>query len=126
MTTATMLLDVETDFGTPYNGIAYVPQNYDRVFHGPLRLREALANSYNVPAVEVMSSVGVDNVIRTAHSMGITSLDAGPNAYGLSLTLGGGEVKLLDMVYAFSVMDNMGVMIGEPVPRTSSALASAR
>ncbi|MCA9962152.1 MAG: hypothetical protein KC443_24120, partial [Anaerolineales bacterium] len=57
---------------------------------------------------------GVDKVIRTAHSLGITSLDAGPNAYGLSLTLGGGEVKLLDMVYAFSVMDNMGVMIGQP------------
>jgi membrane peptidoglycan carboxypeptidase len=122
MTPATMLLDVETDFGTPYNGVAYVPQNYDRTFHGPLRLREALANSYNIPAVEVMSSVGVDRVIRTAHSMGITSLDAGPNQYGLSLTLGGGEVKLLDMVYAFTVMDNMGVMVGQPVQEEQQRL----
>lgn len=113
-TAASMVLDVETDFGTPYNGVAYVPQNYDRNFHGPMRLRQALGNSFNVPAVEVMSWVGVDNVIRTAHSMGITSLDGGPQSYGLSLTLGGGEVKLLDMVYAFSVMDNMGVMVGQP------------
>jgi membrane peptidoglycan carboxypeptidase len=79
-----------------------------------MRLRTALANSYNVPAVQVMSWVGVDKVIRTAHSLGITSLDQPPNSYGLSLTLGGGEVKLLDMAYAFSVMDNMGVMVGQP------------
>jgi membrane carboxypeptidase/penicillin-binding protein PbpC len=111
---ATMVLDVETDFGTPFNGIAYVPQNYDRTFHGPMRLRTALANSYNVPAVQVTSWVGVDKVVRTARSLGITSLDQPPNSYGLSLTLGGGEVKLLDMVYAFSVMDNMGVMVGQP------------
>ena len=113
-TAATMVLDVESDFGTPYNGIAYVPQNYDRTFHGPMRIRQAFANSYNVPAVEVMSWVGVNNVIRTAHSMGITSLNAGN--YGLSLTLGGGEVKLIDMVYAFAVLDNMGRMIGQPIP----------
>ena len=83
-----MVLDVETDFGTDYNGVAYVPQNYDRRFHGPMRMRDALGNSYNVPAVEVMSWVGVDKVIRTAHSLGITSLDEGPNRYGLPLTLG--------------------------------------
>lgn len=114
-TAAAMFTDVETDFGTPYNGVAYVPQNYDTLFHGPIRMRKALGNSYNVPAVEAMSWVGVDNVIRTAHSLGITTLDEGPDRYGLSLTLGGGEVKVLDMVYAFSVMDNMGVMIGQPV-----------
>jgi membrane peptidoglycan carboxypeptidase len=115
-TAASMVLDVETDFGSPADGLVYVPRNYDRLFRGPMRLRTALGNSYNVPAVQVMSWVGVDNVIRTARSMGITSLDQGPNQYGLSLTLGGGEVRLLDMVYAFSVIDNMGVMIGQPVP----------
>lgn len=119
-TAATMVLDVETDFGTSYNGVAYVPQNYDRRFHGPMRLRQALANSYNVPAVEVMSWVGVNNVIRTAHSMGITSLN--DDVYGLSLTLGGGEVKLIDMVYAFSVLDNMGMMIGQPRPEAERRL----
>ncbi|MGD8586317.1 MAG: transglycosylase domain-containing protein, partial [Chloroflexota bacterium] len=115
-TPATMVLDVETDFGpqAETSGVAYVPQNYDRDFHGPMSLRQALANSFNIPAVEVMSWVGVDKVIRTAHSLGITTLDRGASAYGLPLTLGGGEVKLLDMVYAFSVMDNMGVMIGQP------------
>jgi len=119
-TAATMVLDVETDFGTPYNGIAYVPQNYDRRFHGPMRLRQALANSYNVPAVEVMSWVGVNNVIRTAHSLGITSLDR--SDYGLSLTLGGGEVRLIDMVYSFAVLDNMGRMIGQPTPEEEQRL----
>ncbi len=84
-----MVLDVETDFGSDYDGTAYVPQNYDRKFHGPMRLREALANSFNVPAVEVMSWVGVDKVIRTAHSLGLTTLDQGARAYGLPLTLGG-------------------------------------
>ena len=121
-TAATMMLDVETDFGTPYNGVPYVPQNYDRQFHGPLRLREALGNSYNVPAVQATSWVGVDKVIRTAHNLGITSLDKGANAYGLSLTLGGGEVTLLDMVYAYSVMDNMGVMVGQPRPEAEQRL----
>jgi membrane peptidoglycan carboxypeptidase len=116
-TAATMVLDVETDFGTPYNGVAYVPQNYDRRFRGPMRIRQALGSSYNVPAVEVTSWVGVNNVMRTAHSLGITSLEGSPvDQYGLSLTLGGGEVRLLDMVYGFSVLDNMGVMVGEPVP----------
>lgn len=112
-TAATMVLDVETDFGTPYNGSAYIPLNYDRHFHGPMRIRQALGNSYNVPAVQVMSWVGIDKVLRTAHSMGITSLDQPRSAYGLSLSLGGGEVSLLDMVYAYSVMDNMGVMVGQ-------------
>ncbi|MGB1250588.1 MAG: transglycosylase domain-containing protein, partial [Candidatus Promineifilaceae bacterium] len=113
-TAASMMLDVETDFGTPYNGIAYVPQNYDRRFNGPMRMREALANSYNVPAVEAMAWVGVDKVVRLAHRMGITTLEDA-NDYGLPLTLGGGEVKLIDMVYAFSVFANRGRMIGQSV-----------
>jgi membrane carboxypeptidase/penicillin-binding protein len=121
-TAATMVVDVETDFGTPYNGIPYVPVNYDRRFRGPLRVRQALGNSYNVPAVQVTTWVGVDNVIRTARSMGITTLEQGANRYGLSLTLGGGEVKLLDMVFAFAVMDNMGVMIGRTVPEARQRL----
>jgi hypothetical protein len=119
-TAASMLLDVETDFGTPFNGQVYVPQNYDRQFHGPMRMRTALANSYNVPAVEAMSWVGVDKVLRMAHRMGITSLE--DNAVGLQLTLGGGEVKLIDMVYAFSVLANMGSQIGQPVDAAEQRL----
>ncbi|MBM4424106.1 MAG: penicillin-binding protein [Chloroflexi bacterium] len=114
-TPATMVLDVRTAFATG-TGIPYVPENYDRQFHGPVSLRIALARSYNVPAVEMMSRVGVENVIRTAHRMGITTLDRESNFYGLALTLGGGEVSLLDMTYAYGVMDNRGQMAGQAIP----------
>lgn len=114
-TPASMLLDVRTAFPLD-TGDSYVPENYDRRFHGPVRMRVALARSYNVPAVQTMSLVGVDNVLRTAHRMGINSLAQDRQHYGLALTLGGGEVTLLDMTYAYSVLANSGVMAGQPVP----------
>ncbi len=114
-TPATMVLDVRTGFEND-NGTLYAPENYDRQFHGPVSLRIALARSYNVPAVQVLSWVGVDSVIRTAHRMGINSLDRKSDFYGLALTLGGGEVVLLDMTYAFGVMSNNGIMAGQPAP----------
>jgi membrane carboxypeptidase/penicillin-binding protein PbpC len=109
---ATMIMDVRTGFYDAPNPY-YVPENYDRRYHGPQRLRQALARSYNMPAVWMLDKVGVKNVINTAHRMGINTLDA--DYYGLSLTLGGGEVRLLDMVYAFSVFANGGAMAGQPV-----------
>jgi len=112
---AHMFLDVRTAFQQP-TGYPYVPENYDRKYHGPQRLRLALARSYNIPAVAALQLAGVDNVIRTAHRMGINTLDRGLDYYGLSLTLGGGEVRLLDMVYAFGVFANGGRMYGAPVP----------
>ena len=112
---ATMFLDVRKAFPQPGRA-PYVPENYDRDYHGPQRLRLALARSYNIPAVEAMSLAGIDNVIRTAHAMGIETLDRGLDYYGLSLTLGGGEVHLLDMVYAFSVLANDGYMYGVEKP----------
>ena len=112
---AHMFLDVRTAFQQP-TGYPYVPENYDRKYHGPQRLRLALARSYNIPAVDALHLTGVDNVIRTAHRMGINTLNRGLDYYGLSLTLGGGEVHLLDMVYAFSVFANGGRMYGAPVP----------
>ena len=112
---AHMFLDVRTAFRQD-TGVPYVPENYDRKYHGPQRMRLALARSYNIPAVNALYLAGVDNVIRTAHRMGINSLDRGLDYYGLSLTLGGGEVHLQDMVYAFSVFANNGWMYGEPVP----------
>lgn len=111
---AHMFLDVRRAFQQP-TGNPYVPENYDRKHHGPQRLRLALGRSYNIPAVEALQLAGVDNVIRTAHRMGINTLDRGLEYYGLSLTLGGGEVHLLDMVYAFSVFANGGRMYGEEV-----------
>ena len=115
-TLATMVLDVRTSFPDPPNP-PYVPENYDREYHGPVLLREALACSYNIPAVKVLSMAGVNNVIDTAHRMGITTLQ--DDHYGLSLTLGGGEVKLLDMAYAFGVFANKGVMAGQLIPPNS-------
>ena len=111
---AQMFLDVRQAFQQP-TGYPYVPENYDRKYHGPQRMRLALARSYNIPAVEALELAGVDNVIRTTHRMGINTLDRGLDYYGLSLTLGGGEVYLLDMVYAFSVFANDGRMYGAPV-----------
>ena len=113
LTPATMVMDVRRSFPDPPNP-PYVPENYDREYHGPVSLRKALARSYNIPAVWVLQQAGVRNVINTAHRMGITTLDG--DFYGLALTLGGGEVKPLDMAYAFSVFANMGVMAGQPVP----------
>ncbi len=117
-TPATMTLDVRTAFDSGASQ-PYVPENFDRQFHGPQGIRSALANSYNIPAVQVLNWVGIDNVIRTAHAMGINTLDKGLDHYGLSLTLGGGEVTLYDMTYAYSVFANMGEMRGWPTPSDS-------
>lgn len=113
-TSATMLLDIRAAFATP-NG-PYVPENYDRQFHGPVSLRVALARSYNLPAVKISELVGIENVLRTAHRMGINTLNDDPSTYGLALSLGGGEVRLIDMTYAYSVMANNGIMAGQPTP----------
>ncbi len=110
---ATLLLDVPMNFTTT-EGSVYAPENYDRKFHGPVSLRQALQRSYNIPAVDLMNRVGVDNVIRLAHRLGIDTLETGQ--YGLALTLGGGEVTLMDMTYAYSVFANSGVMAGQGVP----------
>lgn len=117
-TPASMVLDVRTAFPQD-TGIPYVPENYDRQFHGPVSLRIALARSYNVPAVDLMNRVQVENVIRTAHLMGINTLDRESTYYGLALTLGGGEVSLLDLTYAYGVMANNGRLAGQPIPLDS-------
>jgi membrane peptidoglycan carboxypeptidase len=107
-----MLLDIPTSFPLT-DGSVYAPENYDRKFHGPVSMRVALARSYNIPAVETLNLAGVDSVIRLAHRLGINTLETG--RYGLALTLGGGEVTLMDMTYAYSVFANSGVMAGQPV-----------
>nr|MCU0510857.1 transglycosylase domain-containing protein [Anaerolineae bacterium] len=112
---SSMAIDVRTVFPDPGNA-PYVPENYDRKFHGPQSLRQALQRSYNIPAVWLMDQVGVANVIKTARRVGVSSLNWELNRYGLSLTLGGGQVSLLDHTYAFSVFANGGVMAGKPIP----------
>ncbi len=112
-TPATLLWDIRTAFPDPPHP-PYAPENYDQKEHGPVLLRAALANSYNIPAVRVLNQVGIAEVLKTAHRMGINTLNR--DDYGLSLTLGGGEVRLLDMTYAYSVFANNGRMTGRPVP----------
>jgi penicillin-binding protein 1C len=112
-TAAEMVLDVHSCFDD-YPNPPYCPEDYDRKYFGPLTFRMALAQSRNIPAVKVLNMVGVGNVIRTAHAMGINTLNQDLDYYGLSLTLGGGEVWLLDLTYAYSVFANGGVMMGQP------------
>lgn len=108
-----MIMDVHSCFDDWPNP-PYCPENYDRKYHGPQSFRTALARSYNIPAVKVLDLVGVGNVIRNAHALGINTLNMDLDYYGLSLVLGGGEVWLLDMAYAYSVFANGGVMMGQP------------
>lgn len=114
-TAASMILDIPMTVPLG-DGTFYRPENYDRQYHGPVSLRNALARSYNIPAIKVMDQVGIANALRLAHRMGINGLNRGLDFYGLNLVLGGGEVTLLDHTFAFSVFGNGGVMIGEPVP----------
>ena len=107
-TPATLLMDAQTEFDGGVGQPLYVPKNYDGKFRGPVLLRRALANSINVPAVKTLSLVGIDNLLQTARDFGITSLND-PSRYGLSLTLGGGEVSLLEMVDAYGVFASGGV-----------------
>lgn len=105
-TPATPILDIRTEFP---NGSQppYVPVNYDGKEHGLVTVRTALANSLNVPAVKTLDFVGVPDMIKTAQQFGITSLND-PNRYGLALTLGGGEVELLELTGAYAVFANAG------------------
>ncbi len=102
------ILDSPVNFGPDGGGRDYVPQNYSGKSYGMLTLRQALSMSLNVPAVQVLSVVGVDDAIDLAERLGITTL-TDRKRYGLSLVLGGAEVRLLDMVSAYSVFADDGV-----------------
>ena len=115
-TPATAIFDLPTQFSTAcspsdvFNSTypCYAPSNYDDKFRGPMTFMTALAQSINIPAVKVMYLAGIDNVIKLATDMGITTLgDA--KQYGLSLALGAAEVRLLELTSAYSVFANDGV-----------------
>jgi penicillin-binding protein 1C len=118
-TPATLIWDVPSEF--PPSGVPndpnppYKPVNYDGLFHGPVTIRTALANSFNIPAVKTLAFIGVfdnpatpgeDGLVAMAKRLGITTLTR--DDYGLSLTLGGGEVSLLEMTGAYAVFANGG------------------
>jgi membrane peptidoglycan carboxypeptidase len=99
---STVLYDVETNFGGTYK-----PKNYDGTFSGPVTMRQALDRSLNIPAVKAAYLAGVPNVLDLARKMGI-QLNQPDDWYGLSLALGAGEARLLDMVEAYSIFANGG------------------
>ncbi len=106
-----IVIDEKTNFGI-WGGKPYVPGNYDGRFRGPVTLRQALAQSLNVPSVKVLVYLaGISKSIENAKKFGITTLSKPDSFYGPSIVLGGGEVRLLDMVSAYSVFPNEGLKI---------------
>ena len=108
-TAATTFIDEKICFPNQ-GGKEYCPVNYDGKWHGLVQLRNALGNSFNIPAVKMLKLNGIDTMIATASAMGITTFTS-PQNYGLSLTLGGAEVKMTDMATAFGVFANGGYRI---------------
>lgn len=106
---ATIFVDKQICFPNQ-GGINYCPRNYDGKFHGVVSMREALGSSLNIPAVKMLKLNTVQTMLATASAMGISTFND-PDRYGLSLTLGGGEVTMLDMATAFGVFANSGYRV---------------
>lgn len=117
---STILFDYKTEFNpscTPdgnqlkdqYNLECYHPRNYDGTFRGPVTMRQSLAQSLNVPSVKTLYLAGIDETIELAQKTGITTLEENRNNFGLSLVLGGAEVKLIDIVSAYGSFANDGL-----------------
>ena len=116
-TPSTLIMDVPTEFPGGIGQPVYKPVDYDGKYRGPIQLRYALANSINIPAVKLLAMVGIRDVLRTAYDLGINSLkptDETMSRVGLSLTLGGGEVRLLELTSAYSAFMNKGYRV-DPV-----------
>ena len=113
-TPSTMIMDVATTFPGGEGQPDYNPVNYDGKYRGPIQLRYALGNSINVPAVKLIALVGIKDVLETAYNMGLNSLPPTNETLkrvGLSLTLGGGEVRLLELTTSYSAFFNGGYRV---------------
>jgi len=117
----TILFDVPTQFSpvcdkwdTSSKSPCYSPRNYNNQFIGPISMRNALAQSLNIPAVKTLYLTGMSSSLKLMNDMGLTTLDE-PERYGLTLVLGGGEVRLKDMTHAYGIFANDGI---RAVPRT--------
>ena len=108
---ATVLADVPQSFPTAEEGVVYTPRNYDGQYRGPLRARAALAGSENVPAVALLSRVGAPALLRFLRHAGFTDLHKTADYYGLGLTLGDAEVRLQQLVAAYSIFARGGTWI---------------
>jgi penicillin-binding protein 1C len=107
MTAATILEDSEAQIST-LEGY-FLPRNFDRRYHGPVSLRNALACSYNIPAVRVLETLGPDLLYQRLKSLSFDSLEKGPGFYGVGLTLGNGEVSLLELCRAYACLARGGL-----------------
>lgn len=115
-TAATLIDDVRSEFDDGPGRPPYVPVNYDGREHGQVSVRSALANSYNIPAVKALQHVGVPALLDVAQRFGMATLTRpGHPPYGLALTLGGGEVTLLELTNAYGALANGGIYT-EPTP----------
>ncbi len=112
MTAATMIMDTPVTFLSTSPGQKdYSPQNYTGKFNGPMSLRNALGNSINVTAVKMLANVGVENMLTLANDMGLTTLAPTKEnlaRFGFAVTLGGGEVKMIDLASAYTAFANGG------------------
>ncbi len=117
----TVVFDLPTEFSSYYgtcplvninflddNTLCFHPENFDDRFRGPVSLRDALAQSINVPSVKTLYLAGLADTLKTLQNFGLTTL-SDPSRYGLSLVLGGGEIKLIEMVGAYSVFSQEGI-----------------
>ncbi len=118
---ATILFDVPTQFSpaceawdTTSDSPCYAPRNYNNKFVGPISMRNALAQSLNIPAVKTLYLAGLTDTLKFVNDMGLTTLND-PDRYGLTLVLGGGEVRLKDMTHAYGIFANGGI---RAVPRS--------
>ena len=113
-TASTLLMDTPTTFPGGVGLPDYKPVNYDGKFHGPLQVRYALGNSINMPAVKMLAMVGLKEMLETAYSLGLSTLEPtidNLKRLGLSVTLGGGEVRLLELAQAYSAFANGGLRV---------------
>lgn len=110
-TPASVLPDIPAHFPTAEPGVLYSPRNYDGAFRGPLRARPALAGSENVPAVWLLSKVGVPEFLRFLRRAGFEGLDRNPDYYGYGLVLGDAEVCLIDLVRAYAALARGGILV---------------
>lgn len=109
-TAATTVADVEAQFFTE-DGNPYIPRNYDYGYHGLVRYREALANSYNIAAVKTLERIGVQTLQSFLTRLGINTLQKSPEHYGLALALGAGEVRLLELAEAYAMLARGGTTL---------------
>ncbi|MBK8258804.1 MAG: penicillin-binding protein 1C [Polyangiaceae bacterium] len=116
-TAGTLIPDVETHFNSGETDFA--PNNYDGRFHGAVLLREALANSYNVPAVRTAAALGPERVLPQLQALGFSTLTKPPSEYGVAIALGDGETRLIDLANAYATLARGGVYI--PVRAVKSA-----